>query len=321
MLRLTLCGDAQLEDIKSNADLMIGDHLVLPVNNEAEGRLTALRDNLKGLPSDLESSVLNIIRRPSLEWRLDRIESRLSMPPATRAEQQRSRVQNGTFLDRLYDLVMRQVPIGPAFAAALLLTAGTLFAYDKFFHPAGAVEASSKDPGALPAAPAPHAPPPPPPAKPEPTEAEASLADLFKSLEMSEEPHIHGLYATHFKGHQEEAFKNSNVSWGITKLQALELGLVGKSNPIMGDVSAGPKTEKIYRDEGNLSILRNHQNAVDLLAYTWCQSTNTPALPVTSTYKEPLPLKGTCDDVKPEDAVLGLEALTDWVKKQKKPKK
>jgi len=37
---------------------------------------------------------------------------------------------------------------------------------------------------------------------------------------------------------------------------------------------------------------------------------------MTQTYKQPLQLKGTCDDVEPEDAVPGLEALTAWVNKQ-----
>jgi hypothetical protein len=43
-----------------------------------------------------------------------------------------------------------------------------------------------------------------------------------------------------------------------------------------------------------------------------------PALPVTSKYPKPLQLKGTCDDVKPDAAVPGLETLTKWVKESQK---
>jgi hypothetical protein len=134
MLRLSLSGDAQFENITGNLELEIGDHLLLPVSKNAEARLSALRDDLKGLPSDLESSILNIIRRPSLEWRLDRIERTLGMLPATQAERQRSRTGKGTLRQRLYDRAMRQVPIGPVVVAALLLVAGTSFADRWFVH-------------------------------------------------------------------------------------------------------------------------------------------------------------------------------------------
>jgi hypothetical protein len=326
MLHLNLSGNAQLEDIKSVVDLEIGDHLVLPVNDEAERRLTALRDNLKGLPPDLESSVLNIIRRPSLEWRLDRIERTLSIPPATRAEQQR--VRSGKLLDRLYDLVMRPIPIGPAIAAALLLMAGTLFAHNKFSYVSnnnGNEYADSKPKKPTPAdfKEVTTTPKQPEPKKIKPEDLEASMDALFTALGTTDDQPIKGLYVAHFKDHQKDAFKSPDVSWGITKLQALELGFIDKNHPKfkLNDRLAWTDTETVYRDEMNLSNLKENKNAVDLLAYTWCQPTNTPALPATSKYEEPLPLKGTCDDVKPEDAIPGLEALTDWVKKQKKPKK
>jgi len=281
MLRLTLCGDAQFEEIKNNVDLRVGDHLVLPVNGQAEGRLTALRDDLKGLPSDLESSVLNIIRRPSLEWRLDRIERTLSLPQATQADQRKCQARQSSFMERLYDFVMWKVPIGPV-VGALLLMAGTLLAYDKFFHAASATEAPVKESKVPQVNPTPHPSPPspPPPVKPAPKDLKASLDALFKSLETSGDPHIHGLYTTHFKGHREDALKVQNVSWGITKLQTMELGFLEKKSPVVNDVSAWTNTEKIYRDNNeNFDTLKRDQNAVDLLAYTWCQQSGAPSLP------------------------------------------
>ncbi len=182
MLRLSLSGDAQFETITGNTDLEIGDHLLIPASKDAESRLNALRDDLKGLPSDLESSVLNIIRRPSLEWRIERIERTLSMPAATQAERQRSRTRKMTFPGRLYDLVMRPIPIGPAIATALLLMAGSLFAYDRL-----AARGGNLPPETPPAVETPHTKPTPSPkpapvSKPSSEELEGALSEFHTAL-------------------------------------------------------------------------------------------------------------------------------------------
>lgn len=324
MLHLTPGGNAQLVDIKSVADLEIGDHLVLPVDHEAEARLNALCNDLKGLPSDLESSVLNIIRRPSLEWRLDRIERTLSLPPATQADQRRSQVRQGSFLEKLYGFFMWKLPIGPVVSAALVLTAGVLFA-DHWHRPlsqntgnasttTSESAGTNSDAGEVDMV----TDPPPAPPKVEPKDLSSSLAALFGALKNSNNEGIKKLYTAHFENRQKDAVTNPDVAWGITKLTALELGFIDKNHPKfnLNDRLAWSDTEAVYRDERNRSILNDDKSAVDLLAYTWCQQNKAPALPPTPKYKDPLSLKSACADVKPEDAVPGLEALTAWVNKQ-----
>jgi len=51
-----------------------GDHLLIPVNEESEQALEDLRKTLGYLPSDYEISIMNFLRRPSLEMRIARLE-------------------------------------------------------------------------------------------------------------------------------------------------------------------------------------------------------------------------------------------------------
>jgi hypothetical protein len=327
MLRIKLFGDAQFETIKGNADLETGDHLLLPVSEDAEAQLSAFREDLKGLPSDQESSVLNVIRRPSLDWRIERIERTLSLSPATQAEQQRSRERKTSFLERLYDLVMRPIPIGPALVGVLLLSAGILYAHGRFApapneDPDKALTSSSPgDPGETPPEqPAEPAPPTVETVKPTPGDLQASLDALFKALDASGDRSVKKFYESHFKGHQREAFKSSGISWGITKLQALQLGLVDKNHLMLNTTSAQTDAKNFYRDPQNIAALEKDKNALALLAYTWCQQSGRAEFPSTDVDSRTLsiPIGRTCADLKPEDAVPGLNALTDRVKSQPK---
>ncbi|HEV7506932.1 MAG TPA: hypothetical protein VGS07_18725 [Thermoanaerobaculia bacterium] len=325
LLRLSPIGDPSFENITDPIDLDVGDHLIIPVSKDAETRLKAFHQDVQDLPSDLQSSVFNVIRRPSLEWRIERIERTLSLKPATRFDQQRSQARKGKLLDRLSHLFMWPIPIGPVIAAALLLMAGSLFAYDRFFRPPTTEGAPSGEDSTAQEtpdqAPAEETPRPIETPRPEPNDPKSAFDALFWALNASEDPSIQGLFKFHFKDHQKDGFKALGVSWGTTKLQALQLGLLTKDSLILNDVDAWSGTEKIYRDGKNLNLLEKNVNAVAVLAYTWCQQNNAPDLPATPQYTKPLPLKSTCNDVKPDDVVSGLAVLTDWVKRQKEPKK
>ncbi|MBV9494089.1 MAG: hypothetical protein JOZ54_07565, partial [Acidobacteria bacterium] len=54
--------------------LPAGSHAIVPVDEEAAGHLGQLVDRLRWLSPDTEAAVLNILRRPSLDMRLSRIE-------------------------------------------------------------------------------------------------------------------------------------------------------------------------------------------------------------------------------------------------------
>jgi hypothetical protein len=319
MLCLSLCGDSRFEDIAGSVDLEIGDHLVLPVNHQAEARLSALCNDLKGLPSDLESSVLNIIRRPSLEWRLDRIERTLSLLPATQADQRRSQVRQGNFLERLYGFFMWKLPIGPVVSAALVLMAGVLLAdhwpwpssqnTDQATTTTSESAGTNSDAGKVNTV----TDPPPAPPKVEPKDFKSSLAALLGALKVSNKAGVKELYRSHFKDHQNDPLGTPDISWGITKLQALKLGFIASDNVMLSDRSKQTAAKKAYKNE-NLALELN-ETATLLLAYTWCLRGNNPELPATDDDSQPLPLPTQlrCDQITLDKAIPGIKALTDWV--------
>jgi hypothetical protein len=54
--------------------LETGDHVMLPLDRNCQQTLENLRQNLEYLPLDYEMTILNVLRRPSLEWRVSRLE-------------------------------------------------------------------------------------------------------------------------------------------------------------------------------------------------------------------------------------------------------
>jgi len=57
--------------------LALSSHLIVPVDEDSLAHLHQLIDELAWLPADLEALMINAIRRPSLDARLDRIEEKL----------------------------------------------------------------------------------------------------------------------------------------------------------------------------------------------------------------------------------------------------
>ncbi|HKG32531.1 MAG TPA: hypothetical protein VKB22_02245, partial [Gemmatimonadales bacterium] len=107
-------------------------------------------------------------------------------------------------------------------------------------------------------------------------------------------------------------------------LQALQLSLIRKDDPLLGDVTlmAAGKIKDLYQK--STGTLKANQPALTLLAWSHCRQSGegktTPTFPATSSgLIESLPLKTSlsCGDLHPEDAAPGLDALTDWVKNQK----
>ena len=329
LLRLSSVGNPGFLDITDRIDLEVGDHLVVPVSVGAESRLRAFYQNVQNLPPDLQSSVLNVIRRPSLEWRVERIERAFRLMPATRFDQKPGLARQRTFLAKLSSLFMRPFPIGPVLALALVLTAGTMFAYDKFFREptttevgSAEVDAKRKAENAVKSAESATTPESSITASKSDTKSpETAFDTLFDTLEISRDPNIKRLFGTHFEKHRKNRFKSSDISWGITKLQGLQLNLLDMSSPVLNSLDAKSMTEEVYRDKGSLnqpiSRLKGNAPALALLAYTWCQhDSRTPGLPKIGIYHEPLLLTDNCSKVVNDDVVLGLEALTDWVKQQ-----
>lgn len=322
MLRLSPAGPPRFENIPEAVDVPMGDHLVVPATDEAEKRLAAFYDELKGFPADLASAILNVIRRPSLEWRIERIERALNRPAATWKEEQRSRARSGTFLEKLLRIAMRPIPVGPAIAAALLLTAGSLAAYDKLFTAPDAASQETgkkeekiedKNEGKPPDLDSEES------GSNETTEEDTDITNLENSekgfsdaLQGSQNSAIKKLYQTYFKD-QPESF------WGMAKLQALQLELMREDDPLLGDatIPGAGKLRDLYQK--NKGTLEAHQPALLLLAWSHCQQDEKAQFPKTSSeLRNSLPLKPDlpCTDLNPEVVQPSLDALTEWVKDQ-----
>jgi len=317
MLRLSPSTDTRFEDITGKADFAAGDHLVVPVSAAAESKLQAFCDDLEGFPTDLQSLILNVIRRPSLEWRIHRLERTLSsLPPATQAEQQRQRARHGSFLDRLYNAVMWRVPVGPM-VAALLLVASTVAAYDKYFaHEKQAVEtekAGDKERSTTPANSKKNVVDPPEDAQQEDSSSkslEESLKNLYSVLEASRDSGIQKLYTTHFAS---QSANSPVLGWGMAKLQALQLGILTTNDSILGSPQNQTGVKAIYNQKGK-AALKEHEDSRNLLAWTSCRAFGKPELPKTEKDPNPFPFdKGECRALKSEDAKPGLESLINWV--------
>jgi hypothetical protein len=155
--------------------------------------------------------------------------------------------------------------------------------------------------------------PPPAPPKVEPKDFKSSLAALLGALKVSNKAGVKELYRSHFKDHQNDPLGTPDISWGITKLQALKLGFIASDNVMLSDRSKQTAAKKAYKNE-NLALELN-ETATLLLAYTWCLRGNNPELPATDDDSQPLPLPTQlrCDQITLDKAIPGIKALTDWV--------
>ena len=335
MLRLRPVGDPRFESFSTSADLEAGEHFILPVSAAAQQKLETFESVSRGFPADLRSTLFNVIRRPSLEWRIQRIEEMLSLEAPTQAEQQKSRQRSPAFRVKLPRWLLWPIPAGLV-AAAVVLLAGAFVGYKLWPGDAAVTEDPStttpepeKEPttsftGPNPKnfnpdkGPATETGVPPAPAQ-EPkaySKLKESLPKLSQALiNRPEKSAIGKIYKSHFEGHAGREFENgSPVVWGITKLEALRLGLIQETDPI--HLSDGARTpfktilENLPRD----NKLTSDTKALELLAWSACQRYQKPVLMVNDQDQEPFPFKnGNCDTIKPEDALSGLEDLTTWV--------
>jgi hypothetical protein len=342
MLRLRASGDPRLEAIPQSVDLMAGDHLILPVSAAAQQRLETFDEVFEGFPEDVRSTILNVLRRPSLEWRINRLEQILSMPPATPADWEKSRLRNRgseTFLEKLSRWFMWRLPVG-AVAITLLLAAGAVAGFNRLFGDAPEAKQAgdtSDGAGSAAAATAPAGTPPensnpaeqpladsggnsPTPDPEAEAEVKESLGELFKALEDSENASIKTLYDSHFKDYTGNVFGGgSPVVWGLAKLEALRLGLIQETDPLLGNAEIRTAVKNVFSDPAKGRALTDDANALALLAWSSCQRYGQPALLVKDGDTAPFQLATgrDCGKITSENAIAGLEDVTEWVKDKK----
>lgn len=320
MLRINSSSPAKFEEMQESPDdIALGDHLVIPVSADAENRLQAFYEQLKGFPADLESSILNVIRRPSLEWRIERIERSLSLPQATLASQQSGQPRRETIWEKLLRTFMWRVPVGPVVASALLLTAGSLAAYNQLHRRSEPENSQVTQPNQPTSTPLVSTQRPASSSKPATSATLASsLNDLKGALEASQNSALQSLYQSHLKDNWDQRNKSAPFFWGIAKLGALRLKLIEEADPMLRDVNAQTSAKAVLRGDDSLKALEGDAKTLNLFLWSCCERSSKPELPQTANDPSPvtLPTTRTCDAITSEDAIASLDELTAWVRAQ-----
>lgn len=194
-----------------------GSYVLVPVNEEAQSHLQDLLGYLSWLSPDLESLVLNAIRRPSLDRRLDRVETRLFSQTADEAM---GSAQHGP-LARIKSWMTSSVPapvirLATAVLLVVLIAMNGAILYRLY---------SSSDTSDLFARLEKKEKPPVDPSV-------VSARKLLKALQESNKPLLRSLDDKHFKSlaepqADEEIYKalqdNPAVLWGLVKLELLAI--------------------------------------------------------------------------------------------------
>lgn len=325
MLRLGAAGEPRFETLSQVVDLAAGEHLIVPVSRAAEEKLRTFYVGLKGLPTDLESSILNVMRRPSLEWRIERLERAMSLPPPTQAEWQRSRRRDETLVERVRRIFMWRLPVGPV-AAGLLLVAGSVAAFDNLREaeeapqePAAVSKAPDTEGGRRPRSPV-QAPVQKRPARGAEDGFRRSVNALVSALQEKQDPALNAIYEHHFRGHEADLFGPSSPAiWGVAKLLALQWRLLSPGDPTFSGADRQARVKQVFDTPAGAAALRGSPPAARLLAWGLCKRYGQVAMPKTGgkpTDPYPVPVNMDCPDATPDDAQPGLEQLTAWIKQQ-----
>jgi hypothetical protein len=222
---------------KRETELFPGAHAIVPVDADAEERLRSFIGHLEWLPRDLESLALAAIRRPSLDARLTRVETRLfghvSKGQETATDDWVTKLKQWLWNPTFYRWAAVALVL-------LLLGVNTVLLLTRLPDPDPEKKAE------VPVEPTPVGPSP-SPSPPEPTPVPstvlgASLRDLFGKLRSSSDENLRLLYRVHFadldtpslsdaqvstlfreRGPQERGAGTRPFLLGLIKLQALKL--------------------------------------------------------------------------------------------------
>lgn len=265
-----------------------GSHVLVPINQEAEQRLQDFVAYLAWLSPDLESLVLNAIRRPSLDKRLDRVETRVF---AETTDQNLAFQPSGS-LGQVKAWMARSVPapvirVAAAVLLVLLLSVNSVLLYGLHsrLEPAGDTDASTVR-------------------KPAPVEPFAEeIKELFDAIEDNEDPLLRKLADVHFASVADGSWKDEQpVLLGLIKLQIL--ALLDKPEPGLDFLRSSEEvaaTNAAYKDVQ--PKLAKAPHARKLLQALACRVESSSEL----TFRK------DCDKAPARDIERGLRDLTKFV--------
>jgi hypothetical protein len=268
----------------------VGSYALVPVSDEAQERLRDFLAYLSWLSPDLESVVLSAIRRPSLDHRLDRVETRLF---AQTTDEALATSQQGV-LGQIKSWMARSVPppvIRLATAMLLLLLVAMngailLSLHSKNYPDLLSGIARTKEP------------------------VVRDAKTLLEALHKSKDPLLLTVDDAHFKSlagswNDEEIQKavrdDRLVLWGLVKIQLLAIDSTLQSSEFLGasDVATLRRTYKATPPD-QLS-----NDARQFLAEAGCRMH----------YNPPLPFEANdCKKVPADAFEKGLQRLTTFVK-------
>lgn len=278
----------------------VGSYALVPVSEEAQQRLQDFLGHLSWLSPDLESVVLNAIRRPSLDHRLDRMETRLF---GQTADETLASSQQGV-LGQIKSWMARSVP-PPVIrlATAMLLVLLLVMNGAVLYHLYSRGDHSRNDPNVLSAISR---------GTNEQT-VQPFVGDakaLLEALHKSNDPLLRKVDDAHFASTAtdeeiQKAFGEHDALWGLVKLQILAINDTPQTTDFLSDPDKVTLTKQAYQ-----AIPPNDipANARQFLAVAGCRMHP----------DEPMPFQ--TEDCKriPADAFeKGLQRLTTFVKGRK----
>lgn len=296
-----------------------GDRLIVPVDAQSQGELESFQGTLRGFSSDTRAGLINVIRRPSIELRVEELERRLE---AFEAAAEGGRAPLPARSSSLTQQLTQKVPSLHALrerapwwvwasACALLVALGVAGA---FFlsrdRPAVAAENEAVIPRADPG----HAVAKDPPSEKEPpVEQDSTLvknstsgaaaealkkaedAELLRAysnlraqLEKSRDPTIKTLWKRHWpakKSSIEEELRTPMVSWGILKLVLLRRGApqLSELQNTFAYMERNGLAEKTGGADSDWKVPNSSPlgKDIDFLFHIFCYSANQPYLQAT----------------------------------------
>ena len=316
--------------------LPVSSHLIVPVDEDSLAHLHQLIDELAWLPADLEALMINAIRRPSLDARLERIEEKLF---GETAEQ----TANAGWLERMKLRLNRWLtPMTYRVAAATLL-ALLLGANALLFHQinsklqASTTSTSENDTSKTTVASTETSTSKPSAELPKQDTLANKARKLFELLRKKRDanPKLQALYGAHFTEMDKKdltdqeiialfrqydgvggATANRPFLWGIVKLQALEFDPNVKDE-ILRDGLAYTDMKNVFTKIG-LANIQTDPAKQGLLAALACRmgyDTEAPGLKQTTTERFVFVPNGKCDQYTDAHIEKGLDGLIAFVEK------
>lgn len=330
---------AYLHPIADKQNVPAGSHAIVPIDEESERRLAIFVEQLPWFSPDFEALVLNAIRRPSLDSRLDDVETQLFGETAEAARNEANARGWARIRLRMEKLLSKPSIYGFAAAGVLILlgTANAWLLYDLNSRiPTSAVmTAGGMKPrvdhavpdgnlaGSVKAA--------------QDSALVRATQELIKEINKKRSTDsINTLYKKHFQGFLDKPKLTSAdidawfitqkpsqgvgsrpLLWGLIKLQTLKINPRPADTRYLESDGNWSDTKAVLR--GMRIDLENDPAAGRLIAALSCRlgidDTDTPTLPKSGTTDALNLMADTqCSDLTDDDITNGLTKLTEFVK-------